>query len=232
MTVRIPVNRSFNWVLRWASRALISLGCAGLGIYFWSEIDARIYQESQSLDYAEAADPPDVAPELIRDPLQLRAPGKGAEQSSPRLPWTRDPRLIGRLEIPRIGLAVLIREGIEPQTLRRAVGHMPDTAMPGAPGNFVVAGHRDTFFRKLRLVQRGDEIRVTTPGRSVQYRVVELLVVDPDAVDAIQPTAQPSCTLITCFPFDVIGSAPRRMLVRGLQTGTNSSNPQWRAARN
>lgn len=225
MTVRIPVTPSFNCVLRRASSALITLGCAGLAIYLWSDLDARLYQESQSLQEsqrlefaAEAAVPDGTTPEMIRDPLKLRVLDKGVEPSSPRLPWTRDPRLIGRLEIPRLRLSVLIREGLDTQTLRRAVGHVPRTAMPGAPGNFVVAGHRDTFFRKLRLVQRGDEIRVTTSIRGFRYQVEELLVVAPDAVDAIQATPHPSCTLITCFPFDVIGSAPKRMLVRARQT--------------
>jgi sortase A len=122
---------------------------------------------------------------------------------------------VGKLEIPRLGLAVMIREGVESDTLRKAVGHMPGTAAPGQVGNFVVAGHRDSFFRPLRLIQNGDEIRITTTAGSFHYYVTALSIVGPNDLWIAQSGSIPVCTLVTCFPFDYIGLAPRRFVVRG-----------------
>jgi sortase A len=109
----------------------------------------------------------------------------------------------------------MIREGVESDTLRRAVGHMPGTAAPGQAGNFVIAGHRDSFFRPLRLISNGDEIRITTTAGSFHYYVTDLRIVGPDDGWVAQSSSTPVCTLVTCFPFDYIGPAPRRFIVRG-----------------
>ena len=126
--------------------------------------------------------------------------------------------LIGRFEIPRLGLTAMVREGMDPVTLRRAIGHLPGTALPGEAGNFVLAAHRDSFFRELRFVQKGDEIRVRTRDGAFVYRVTALSVVDPSNTDPVQSTAAAVCTLVTCFPFDYVGPAPRRYIVRAEMT--------------
>jgi sortase A len=115
----------------------------------------------------------------------------------------------------------MVREGVEPVTLRKAIGHLPGTALSGKPGNFVVAGHRDSFFRGLRLIQNGDEIRIKTWNGAFTYRVTALSVVDPSDTQTVQATATPVCTLVTCFPFDYVGPAPRRYIVRAELT------PYW-----
>ena len=121
---------------------------------------------------------------------------------------------IGRIEIPRLWLSAITREGADAGTLRRAVGHVPSTALPGQAGNAAFAGHRDTFFRKLRDVKEGDEIVFTTPAGTHRYVVSDLRVVPPSDVSVLEPTARPVLTLVTCYPFNYIGSAPQRFIVR------------------
>lgn len=122
--------------------------------------------------------------------------------------------LVGRIDIPRLGLSAMVREGDDVGTLRHAVGHIPETALPGQPGNAGLAGHRDTFFRALKNVRAGDRIRVTTPRGPVEYIVDGTKVVDPDDVSVLNPTPNQTLTLVTCYPFYYIGSAPRRFIVR------------------
>jgi sortase A len=107
----------------------------------------------------------------------------------------------------------MVREGTDSITLRRAAGHLPGTALPGERGNAVVAGHRDRFFRPLRHIKRGETIVFITRQGRFQYTVASLRVVSPDAVSVVRASPEPTCTLITCFPFDYIGPAKRRFVV-------------------
>jgi sortase A len=122
--------------------------------------------------------------------------------------------VVGRVEIPRVGVSAVVREGDDVKTLRRAVGHIPGTALPGEIGNAALAGHRDTFFRGLRDVRTGDHILLTTPGGSARYVVKSTNVVDPSDVSVLAPTRRSTLTLVTCYPFNYIGAAPRRFIVR------------------
>jgi len=122
--------------------------------------------------------------------------------------------LVGRVEIPRVGVSAMVREGDDSATLRHAVGHIPDTALPGEPGNAGLAGHRDTFFRGLKSVRAGDRITMTTPGGVLEYTVRHTSIVDPDDVSVLSPTGRQTLTLVTCYPFYYIGSAPRRFIVQ------------------
>jgi sortase A len=120
---------------------------------------------------------------------------------------------VGTIEIPAVGLATRVLEGSNAPTLRLAVGHIPGTALPGPSGNVGLAGHRDTFFRPLRRIKVGDEIRFTTVAGTFKYRVISLRVVLPDAIEVLNDTALPTLTLVTCYPFDFIGIAPQRLIV-------------------
>jgi sortase A len=122
--------------------------------------------------------------------------------------------LIARIEMPRLGLSAMTREGTDPETLERSVGHVANTALPGERGNAAFAGHRDTFFRSLKHVRTGDRIIVTTPDARHQYVVRDTRVVPPGDVSVLDPTPGPTLTLVTCFPFSYIGPAPRRFIVR------------------
>jgi sortase A len=98
--------------------------------------------------------------------------------------------------------------------LRRAVGHVPQTALPGQWGNIVLAGHRDTFFRPLRKIQAGDAIALKTPAGNFEYRVESTAVTAPTDVQLLKPTEDRSLTLVTCYPFYYVGPAPKRFIVR------------------
>ena len=123
--------------------------------------------------------------------------------------------VIGRLEVSRLRLSAVAREGVDDQILDLAAGHVPGTALPGDPGNAAFAAHRDTFFRPLRRIHEGDVVSVTTPRGRYRYLVTSTRVVDPNDVSVLDPTPEPTLTLVTCYPFTYIGSAPYRFIVRG-----------------
>jgi len=140
-----------------------------------------------------------------------------ADRAAPRpRPVSTTPisQVVGRIELHRLGLWAIAREGTDPAILERAVGHIPGTALPGDPGNAGFAGHRDTFFRSLERVRAGDEIVVTTYSGRHRYVVRDTRVVSPRDVSVLDPTPGPTLTLVTCFPFRYIGSAPERFIVR------------------
>jgi sortase A len=92
--------------------------------------------------------------------------------------------------------------------------------MPGSAGNVGLAGHRDGFFRGLKDIQPGDEIEVEAIGRIDRYRVERTWIVNPEDVSVLDPTGEPSVTLVTCYPFYFVGSAPQRFIVRAVRIGT------------
>ncbi len=108
----------------------------------------------------------------------------------------------------------MVMEGISGKTLRRAVGHIAGTALPGESGNVGIAGHRDTFFRPLRNIRADDIITLTTLGGEYRYRVISTKVVSPDNVAVLDSDSHEILTLVTCYPFYFIGSAPERFIVR------------------
>jgi LPXTG-site transpeptidase (sortase) family protein len=121
---------------------------------------------------------------------------------------------IGRIEIVARGVRAIIAEGTDSRTLRRAVGHLPGTAFPGERGNVVLAGHRDSFFRRLEGVTPEDRVRITTPDGAFDYRVESTVVVAADRTDVLDASADAMLTLITCYPFGFVGPAPERFVVR------------------
>ena len=124
--------------------------------------------------------------------------------------------LIGRVAIPRLGLSDIVFEGTDEAVLHRGVGHLTGSALPGqGRGNVVLAGHRDSFFRDLRNIRQGDFIDVTTAFGTRRYAVESTKVVDPTEISVEAPTPTPTLTLITCYPFNYIGNAPQRFIIRG-----------------
>lgn len=132
--------------------------------------------------------------------------------------------LVGRIEVPRLGLSAMVVEGTGATSLRRAVGHIRGTAFPGQQGNVGISGHRDTFFRPLRNIRRNDMIRLTTLGGEFQYRVVSTRIVPPSDVTVLDASGEEILTLVTCHPFYFIGSAPDRFIVRAVRIG-HGANP-------
>jgi sortase A len=128
-----------------------------------------------------------------------------------------DDSVLGRLEIPRLGLSVMVLQGDDEATFAKGAGHLPKTPLPGQAGNVVFAAHRDTFFRPLRLIRKGDEISVTTRQGIYRYHVEMIAEVSPDDVEVLGARHHPTLTLITCYPFVFVGNAPKRFVVRAAE---------------
>ena len=140
--------------------------------------------------------------------------GGGAAIGKPSPPAMLEGGVLGRIEIPRLGISALIAEGTGSQELDKAIGHIASSAFPGEKGNCALAGHRDSFLRGLGQVRKKDLIRIDTPRDSYTYQVEWGSVVDPENVKVLDDTREPSLTLVTCYPFQVIGPAPERFVVR------------------
>ena len=193
---------------RWAERVLLLIAVVALGWYAAVSIEARHEQTVLSRELRRevaAARPP--APEALVPPANPPA--------SPRIPPPPPRTLLGRLEVPRIHLSAIAREGVDAGTLRGSIGHIPGTALPGSTGNAGFAAHRDTFFRPLKDVRKGDTVTLTTPGGTYAYVVTGTRIVEPSDVWVLNPTAEPTLTLVTCYPFYYVGSAPHRFIVSG-----------------
>lgn len=134
--------------------------------------------------------------------------------------------VLARLAIPRLDTELFVIEGGGERELRRGPGHLAGTVLPGAAGNCVIAGHRDTHFRVLKDIRVGDEIVLATEGRRFVYRVKGTSVVSPRNTSALQPTADAELNLITCFPFYYVGSAPKRFVVRAQLDGPAPGHPR------
>ena len=125
--------------------------------------------------------------------------------------------LIGRIEIPSLGLSAVVLEGTGERTLQRGVGHVERTAFPGERGNVALAAHRDTYFGKLGGLENGDMILIRTSEGTYAYQVEKTLIVPPTRGDLLNQMREPTLTLVTCYPFRWIGPAPKRFVVRARQ---------------
>jgi sortase A len=180
--------RALSFILIFAG-----LTIAGSGVYsIWTSREAaRVAEEQWNRDLEQRRTAPPKAQ------LQL---ARGSN--------------IARLSIDRLGSRWIVVEGAGKAELKLGPGHLVDSALPGARGNCVIAGHRDTQFRILRKVEIGEEISVERNGRRYLYRVTERRVVSPVDTRSLDPTASPTLTLVTCYPFYYVGPAPQRFVVR------------------
>jgi sortase A len=133
-------------------------------------------------------------------------------------------RPLSVLRIPAIDLEVPVLEGTDDLTLNRAVGHIEGTPRPGPgeTGNIGIAGHRDGFFRALRNIHLGDTIDLMAERGNSRYVVDEIVIVPPNDVSVLAPRSKPALTLVTCYPFYFVGSAPLRYVVRATVADSNS----------
>jgi sortase A len=179
-------------------RILFVIAFVCLGYYGYVQAETFLYQriENRELDAVLASRSADVA----------RLPATG--------PYPAAGSTLGRISIDRLGVSAIVRAGSDARTLSLAVGHVPGTALPGGAGNVGLAGHRDTFFRRLRDIQSGDAITMATPEGVFRYVVERTLIVEPEDVWVLDATTHPSLTLVTCYPFTYLGSAPQRFIVR------------------
>lgn len=205
-----PKTNSF---LRWSRYFFLALGILVLGYCGFVLLDAKLYQAYQDWRFQQALEKVRPSADGGGHLPPMLAEANRASAESPAL-VSRGGAPLGRIEIRRIGLTAMIMEGVDNRTLQRAVGHFPGTALPGQPGNVAVAGHRDTFFRALRHVRKDDEITLTTLTGSYRYHVDSTEVVEPEAVEVLDGSDGAILTLVTCYPFDFVGPAPRRFVVR------------------
>ena len=184
--------------LPWLERALFAVAAVLLGWYVVQQVSTAYYQavSSRELETIRMSTPTIIP---ARTTLPIGA-------------------LVGRIDIPRLAVSAIVREGDDTSTLRRSVGHIPHTAFPGEPGNSGLAGHRDTFFRGLRNARAGDRITVTTANAVLRYVIRNTRVVEPDDVSVLKPTSAGMLTLVTCYPFSYIGAAPQRFIVQAEMT--------------
>ncbi len=205
--MKLVVNQKpLRQILRWTQWALLAGGVGMLGYCAFVLVDAWVFQARADRELARLIQDQGPAPSIVSDS------GRPAPSTPPAA--IGPDGLIGRLEIPRLGVSIVVFEGVARKTLRHAVGHIEATALPGQTGNVGIAGHRDTFFRPLKDILTDDRITVTTLAGTYDYRVAWTKVVDPYEVAVLDPTGGEVLTLVTCYPFYFVGSAPDRFIVR------------------
>ncbi len=223
----------------WAAEWLFLLaGLAAVDIFVWVNTSTLLYQayEDWSFDEALRGLKPTVSG-FVADEIYWLFKGRtkveNAEtpQKLERVPEEKPPlpaMLLGRLKIPRLHVAAMVREGADAGTLRRAVGHIPGTALPGKTGNVGLAGHRDTFFRALRNIEKDDTIDIETENGTYRYAVESTKIVAPRDAGVLAASGGRTLTLVTCYPFYYVGSAPKRFIVRAVQVGKGAVGQEAR----
>ena len=200
-------------ILKWSQRALYACAILLLGYCGFALVDAWLFQRRESQDLDRLLRDRRAASQVTPQPVSV---------TSPKVAPPVAGSLIGRIEIPRLLLSVVVVEGVDKTSLRRAVGHIPGTALPGEAGNVGLAGHRDTFFRPLKDVKIKDEIRISTLKGSFKYEVESLRIVEPENVGVLAPSGENVLTLVTCYPFYFVGPAPQRWIVRARQVSSQT----------
>jgi sortase A len=190
--------------LRVTHRGLLAVALTCAGTYALAQVRARFYTAVEDAHLSALLEGGDAS---------------GGSSGQRARAEARAGRAWGRLELPRLGLSALVAEGVDDATLGVAIGHVPGTSFPGEPGNVGLAGHRDTVFRLLEEVRPEDVLRLVTPDGVFEYRVEWLAIVDPGRTDVLTSTDEPQLTLVTCYPFEYVGSAPLRYVVRARSVG-------------
>lgn len=184
-----PVSSTATDILRGAFYFFLAVGILALGYSGFVSASSGAYQALEMKKFKEAG-----------------------RLSEPHL--LTDGDVLGEIEVPRLGLDAIVIQGDSPAILRRAVGHLSRSALPGELGNVALAGHRDTFFRPLRDIRLGDVITFKTHERSIEYLVQSIEVVAPTDLRVLEPLTGHDLTLLTCYPVYYVGPAPKRLVVR------------------
>ena len=211
-------------VARLLEHLLLITGLVLVDYYIWQNAATNLYQgyESWAFDREVSGQPVSVRDFVLAELRLNPAPSRPASENPAALALAPNPaprqlddnELIGRLEIPRVGVRGIVREGTDAAILERAVGHLPSTPLPWQGGNVAIAAHRDSFFRGLSKIRPNDLITFDTLKGRYEYRVESTKIVSPENVSVLAPSTAPELTLITCYPFYYVGSAPERFIVR------------------
>lgn len=187
--------------LRWMQRFFLVTGMLAVSYVGLTLLRAKLYQENAD------------------DALNMQIEAQQQHRAMPPQAAAKEGDVLGRIEIPRLGMTVAILEGTTQQTLRLGIGHIDGTALPGEAGNIGLAGHRDTYFRALKDIRIKDEIQIETASGLSRYEVESVQIVAPSDTGVLAPSAESTITLVTCYPFHFIGAAPERYIVRARRTG-------------
>jgi sortase A len=204
MTIHVAKHGAFaRRLIRLISSALIVGGFAALAYVAYVGASARYFQKTEAAKFSKSANagPVSPTPTVVRRPMKVS-----------------DGDVIGMIEIQSVGIRAVVLQGDSSNVLRRAVGHVPTTPLPGEPGNIALAAHRDTIFRPLQKIKTGDEIDLRTATGVVQYRVRSTAIVGPSDVRVLESRGRNELTLVTCYPFYYVGNAPERFVVRAEET--------------
>jgi sortase A len=204
-----PASPSVRLGLNVAAAVSLTLGFACSAVYVLARADQHVASTTALEEFQRARQ---AALKLVPDQSQWSEQRQAQYRESMLAPLETPP---GVLAIPAIGLTVPIFGGTSDLVLNRGVGWIEGTAEPGVAGNLGLAGHRDGYFRGLKDVKIDDVIEVQTVDRTLRYRVTETLIVKPTDVFVLEPTEEPSVTLVTCYPFYFVGHAPERYIVKG-----------------
>ena len=203
--------------LRRIELAFWVIGLVLIGVALESTFARWNYQQQQERALFDGGPAPSPTKVAVATPVRAAAPvaevSQVTKRKSVRHVPAPDPLAIGRIEIPRLGLKAIVKQGDDEKTLARAVGLIPGSSFPGEPGNIVLAGHRDTFFWPLQDIQVGDQIRFVSPRRTYSYSVQSVHVVNPDDTSVLASHGVENLTLVTCYPFRYVGPAPERFIV-------------------
>jgi len=188
-------TRSGQRFIRWTRGILLLTGFLALSCSVLTLLNARLIQKAAAL--------------TLERQIQAEEQHKGTISMGS----FNEGDVLGKLEIPRIGLSVVVFQGTTSKTLRHGAGHIINSALPGETGNIGIAGHRDTYFRTLKDARPNDEIRIQTTTGLSRYEVDWIQIVAPEDTDILAPSSESTITLITCYPFYFIGAAPERFVV-------------------
>jgi sortase A len=200
----------------------LALATACLGLYSYAYLERVLYQTYESREFDRT---PDRSAAFAASNDKITPVGRSSRNSVSSSTLPSPTATVGRLSVPRLHLSAMVREGIDRNTLQLAIGHIPATALPGQAGNVGVSGHRDTFFRGLKDLRTKDEIQFSTLSGDFKYVVESLIVVEPDNVGVLAPSSENVLTLVTCYPFSYIGTAPKRFVVRARQVSPQTVPP-------
>jgi sortase A len=180
----------------WFGSALIVGGAAVLAWYSWTLHERAVAQRQarEWLTRTTAVDHPELSPARRGD-------------------------VFGELDISRLGVSVIVFEGDDAELLRQGAGHIPGTALSPGNGNIGIAAHRDTYFRPLRVIHVNDLIALKTPAGTSRYAVTDTKIVQPSDVGVLAHAPGRDLTLVTCYPFFYVGSAPKRFIVHARKIG-------------
>ena len=194
-------SAAYAKVMRATCYFLLTVGVAALGYVGYVSADSKAYQVVEKEKFTQAMERETLIQAVV----------------SHRPAILREGDVIGEIQVPRLGLDAMVVQGDSAGNLQRAVAHISNSALPGEWGNVALAGHRDTFFRPLRDIRAGDEIRLKTAEGAFEYRVQSIEIVGFRDTQVLEPSSGRDLTLITCFPFSFVGRAPGRFVVRAME---------------